>query len=202
MLFTNYYGNSVKVLRFTALLDNQNFLTTLDNGSGAPELDEQDYVPPTLVGIPGHVGPSRLAKGKFKTNASINSFAAAFATSDSVHWQQSAFRSSTAPVSILGGASTDSDPDGTAVANGALAYTVYPNGLIEYSLTIINNTGNPLTGATAPVGATFDSLLPPTVTAETLDGGTLVVSGTSPSTSLRAWSRRRSLARSSSRKTR
>lgn len=145
LLFTNYYGNSVKIIRFTPLLDNQNFLTTLDDGTGNPELDEQDYVPIVSSG-PAPAGPSRLARGKLLTSSGINSIAMAFSGSDSVCWEMNVTRASSKTYDIQGGAFTDSDPNGTDGANGIKQYDAHSGEKISYSLTCINNSATDLTG--------------------------------------------------------
>ncbi|MEQ1749509.1 MAG: VCBS repeat-containing protein, partial [Prosthecobacter sp.] len=177
ILFTNYYNNSVRIIRFTALLDHQNFLTTLDDGSGNPELDEQEYVPVVSTG-PTLVGPSRLAKGKLYTNASVNSIAMSFAGSNAVRWELNATRTTTKPHDIIGGATTDSDASGVAGSNGTYSYTEYPGGGITYSLTYVNNT------ATALTGVTLESALPADFFLQSNDEGG-VVSGTGASRVIR-----------------
>jgi uncharacterized repeat protein (TIGR01451 family) len=117
--------------------------------------------------------PHRLALPRYGANKVPDIAVASTDATTSLPWIANVFRQSTALVSIEGGGVTDTDPDGTDAANGGLAYTVYPNGLIEYSLTITNNTTNPLTNAI------FDSLLPPSVNIEDHGGGTVVSSGTS-----------------------
>lgn len=143
MLFTNYYGNTVKIIRFTPLLDGSNFLTTLDDGSGNPELDEQDYAP---AAAPALTGPSRLAKGKLKTSAGVNSIAMAFAGSNAVRWELNATRASSKTYDVQGGAFTDSDPTGISGANGVRQYDAHAGEQISYSLTCINNSATDLTG--------------------------------------------------------
>ncbi len=144
ILFTNYYNNSVRILRFTALLDSQNFLTTLDDGSGNPELDQQEYVPVVASG-PALTSPSRLAKGKLFTNASVNSIAMAFGGSDAVRWELNVTRTSTKTQDVQGGTVTDSDDTGVEGANGLLTYNAFVGENITSSLTAINNSATELT---------------------------------------------------------
>lgn len=140
MFFTNYYGNSVKIIRFVPLLDNVNLLTTLDDGSGRPELDEQDYVPVPATGDSAYAGPSRLARGKLYSNAKINSIAMAFATSDKVCWEQNVTRASSKTYDVQGVTFTDSDATGTEGANGLRAYTAFVGEKITTSLIATNNS--------------------------------------------------------------
>ncbi len=178
LLFTNYYGNTVKIIRFTALLDGSNFLTTLDDGSGNPELDEQDYAPKINTGDPSLLGPGRLAKGRLKSSSDINSLAITFAGSNHARWELNATRTSSKPNDIQGGATTDSDATGFAGANGVLSFTEYPGGGITYSLAYINNTTTPLTGVT------LESALPDDFLLQYHDEGG-VVSGTGASRVIR-----------------
>ncbi|MBL9114266.1 MAG: DUF11 domain-containing protein [Verrucomicrobiaceae bacterium] len=171
MLFTNYYDNSVKIIRFTPLLDTANFLTTLDDGTGVPELDEINYKP---LLPPGESGPSRLAKGKYRSSSEVNSIAIAFGGSDTSRWDLVSYKpKNTGQLAIIGGATTTNDPDGSEGANDQLEYFAYPTATIDYSLTVINNTANPLNNAV------FDALLPKEVTITDNGGGTEVPSGTS-----------------------
>ncbi len=119
------------------------------------------------------MNPHRLALPRYGANKVPDIAVASTDATTSLPWIANVYRESTALVSIEGGTATDTDQDGTEIANGQRTYTVYPNGLIEYTLTITNNTAVPLTNAI------FDSLLPPTVAAEDLDGGSLIASGTS-----------------------
>ena len=139
LLFTNYYGNSVKIIRFSPQLDNQNFLTTLDDGTGNPELHEQDYVPIVSSG-PTLAGPSRLARGKLLTSSGINSIAMAFSASDSVCWEMNVTRASSKTYDVQGGTITDSDDAGADGPNGTRTYTAFVGERITSSLTAINNS--------------------------------------------------------------
>lgn len=143
-----------------------------------PQLNAQNWLSSfeyqTVLRIDSNTAnPHRLAAARFSGNKSYDIVLANNDVSLPVTWISNVSRESTAPVAIIGGASTDTDPDGTEGPNGTETYTVFPNGVIEFSLTIINNTAAPLTNAV------FDSLLPPTVNPEDLDGGTVVASGTS-----------------------
>lgn len=151
------YG--IHALRITPYLNASNQLTTFD-------ID--DVVVNTNI-----PNPHRLTAARFSANKTYDIVLANNDATTPLAWIANTSRASTAPVAIIGAASTDSDPEGTDGPNGTTLYTVFPNGLIEYSLTIINNTTSPLTNAV------FDSLLPPSVAAEELDGGTLVPLSTS-----------------------
>lgn len=151
-------AGGVRAIKITPYLDATNQLTSFDQ--------EETIVSTNIT------NPHRLTAARFSGNTTYDIVVANNDTTP-IGWIVNTSRTSTAPVAIIGAAATDTDPEGTEIANGAQAYTVYPNGLIEYSLTIINNTVNPLTNAM------FDSLLPPVVTAEMLDGGTIVPSSTS-----------------------
>ena len=152
-------SGGIRAVRLTPSLDATNQLTSFD-------LDE------TIVAtnIPN---PHRMVAARFSGNRTFDIVLANDNATTPLAWIVNTSRESNAPVAIIGAASTDSDPEGTEIANGALAYTVFPSGLIEYSLTIINNTANPLTNAV------FDSLLPPSVNIEDPSDGAIVVSGTS-----------------------
>ena len=152
-------SGGIRAFQFTPSLDATNQLTTLD-------FDE-------VIVATNVTNPHRLAAARFSGNRTYDIVVANNDATTPIAWIANISRESTAPVAIIGAASTDTDPEGTDGPNGTKTYTVYPNGLIEFSLTIINNTVSPLTNAV------FDSLLPPTVTAEDLDGGTLVPSSTS-----------------------
>lgn len=157
MLFTNYYNNTVKIIRFTPLLSPTNTLTTLDDGTDPPELDEQDYAPKINPGDPALTGPGRLAKGKLNANA-LNSIAIAFAGSDTVRWEVSQPNLSSANYGIARQVSTDADPNGTQGANGFNDYFVYPDGTIDCTLAATNNSGTDLTGVF------MDCTFPPSLT--------------------------------------
>lgn len=144
ILLTNYYGNSVKIIRFTPLLNEFNLLTTLDDGTGNPELDEQDYVPVPATGDSAYTGPSRLARGKLYSNAKINSIAMAFAGSDKVCWEINTTRASSKSYQVQGGTVTDSDAVGTEGANGLRTYSAFIGEQFTTTLTAINNSANAL----------------------------------------------------------
>lgn len=120
------------------------------------------------------LNPHRLAAARFAWNKA-SSILVAHNDTPGLVWvfNNGSETSSTAPVAIIGAASVDTDPDGTDGPNGIPVYTAFPNSLITYTLTVINNTPNPLTNAV------IDSLLPAAVTAEDLGGGTIVASRTS-----------------------
>lgn len=127
------------------------------------------------VAVPTNsLNPHRLAAARFALNKA-SSVIVAHNDTPGLVWVFNAGSetSSTAPVAIIGATSVDNDPDGSDGPNGIPVYTAYPNSLITYTLTITNNTANTLTNAV------IDSLLPPTVTAEDLGGGTVIASGTS-----------------------
>ncbi len=186
MLFTNYYEDSVRVLRFTPLLDANNFLITLDDGTGPDELNEQNYVPALLPGeiVTTHTRPTRLAKGKYKTNAGVNSIAMSFASSNSVRWEESKYSTSIKTYEVQGGVTTDSDETGVDSGNGAFSYTAFSGEKIHYSMTFINNSGtSPSTGtATNLTGVFLDCVLPTNVSISTdttinTDWTTVTISG-------------------------
>lgn len=143
-----------------------------------PHLDTQNHLTyydfQTVLRVDSNTAnPHRLTAARYRANKDYDIVLASNDGTTPIAWISNMSGAPTAPVSIIGAASTDSDPDGTEGPNGATVYTVYPNGLIEYSLTIINNTASPLTNAI------FDSLLPAAVTLEDAGGGTPVPSGTS-----------------------
>lgn len=120
------------------------------------------------------LNPHRLAAARFALNKG-SSVIVANNDSPGLVWifNTGSETSSTAPVAIIGATTVDTDPDGTDGPNGIPVYTAFPNSLITYTLTVINNTASPLTNAV------IDSLLPPAVTPEDLGGGTVVPSSTS-----------------------
>lgn len=153
-------SGGIHAFRITPFLDATNRLTSFDI--------EDDVVVATNL-----TNPHRLAAARFSGNTTYDIVLANNDATLPIDWIVNTTRESTAPVAIIGGAATDSDPDGTDGPNGTKSYTVYPSGLIEYSLTLINNTASPLTNAI------FDSLLPPTVNIEDPSDGAIVPSGTS-----------------------
>ena len=144
MVFTNYYDNSIKVIRFTPLLGSSNELTTLDNGTGNPELDEQDYVPPAS-GSPLQ-GPSRLASSKGFNSSKPSAIAMTFATSNVLRMLYFHTPSSKSTYTIEGGRTTDSDQTGLRGANGFFEYTAFAGEAIDHTLTATNNSDAALTG--------------------------------------------------------
>lgn len=152
-------AGGIHALQLTPYLDVANQLTSFDF---------EDVI--VATNIPNS---HRLAAARFSANKTYDIVLANNDATTPLAWISNISRESTAPVAIIGGASTDTDPEGTDGPNGTSTYTVFPNGLIEYSLTIINNTASPLTNAV------FDSLLAPSVTVEDNGGGAVVPSSTS-----------------------
>lgn len=161
MLFTDYYHNSVKIIHFSPLLGAGNFLTTLDDGGGRPELDELDYLKPADGVTPVLVGPCRLAKGKHKTSSGINSLAIAFTGSNHVRWDENVTRASTKTYDLQGGTVTDYDSVGTEGANGLRTYNSFVGEYFTNTITAINNSASPLTSVfldiTMPTNCSIDT---------------------------------------------
>jgi len=170
IIFTNKFAagppgqpaGGILTFRLVPYLDSVNELTLFD-----------------LVPVPfytGRAAPHRLAAPRFGGNATRDILVANNDTPP-LTW---IFNTSNPIVSnatdIIGGVSTTADPDGTAEPNGARSYFECPDGVIDYSLTYVNNTTSALTNAT------IESLVPNTVqilAAESDAGHVIVPSGTS-----------------------
>ena len=154
-------GPGIRALQFFPHLNAQNHLTQLD------------YQAVARVQIASTTNPHRLAAAPFSGNKLPDIWVACDNSTTPFGWVgNSSGSGSTAALAVIGGASTENDPDGSDGPNGSVTYFAYPGSYIDYQLTYINNTTSTLTNAT------LDCILPKYVTVETLDGGALITAST------------------------
>ena len=110
--------------------------------------------------------PQRLAAGRPPGSAKRELLLGTGDTKQ-IAWVRHSYAPSIKTYDLLAGATTDSDTEGTLGANGIYSYEVDVGGVINYSLTYVNNT------ATTIVGGVIDCIIPPWLLLVSRDAGSV-----------------------------
>ncbi|HYF35985.1 MAG TPA: FG-GAP-like repeat-containing protein, partial [Prosthecobacter sp.] len=150
LVFASHFDSGIRAIQFMPWLNRQNQI--------------YDFTT-SFVATGAAANPQRLTAARFGANSKKDIVVANGATNQLSWWFTMSNIDSTKALDLVGGASTSSDPNGTAGINGALSYTAYTGDVINYSVTCINNTTNDLTGVT------LECPLPKEVYFESADAG-------------------------------
>lgn len=172
MVFTNPFetgtgaqpAGGIQVVRMTPQLDTQNLLKT-----SALSFTQTGYAT-------GVANPGRLASGVFGAGPKRDILIANNSTTPLL-WLFNAYKTYSKPLDLEGGASTDSDPNGTLGSTGIASYHADIGDKINYTLTYTNDR-DPSVAANNLTNATVECTLPAGVVFDSADeGGTQVTVG-------------------------
>lgn len=161
MNFTNPFKPGITSVRLVANLDSANHLPS--------------FLTTTKTTVLAASSPLRITDGQIGSGGA-RSLIVANQSTGQISILHPVIGASSKPNDLIGGASTNSDPNGSLGNNGIYSYTEYLGGTVHYSLTYINNTDSDVTDAT------IECLLPSNYAFGSIGGSsgiTLAASGTS-----------------------